>query len=120
MGVAIVMWVWFRVVQQLRSLVAMNESLKRQEQQFKAHCKVSRLLNFTPWLLLLSLQEEKARLEEAIARLASEEGVVGEEEGERVAVIRQAFQADREKLGKIKALLVSVKWACVCGCVLVL
>lgn len=32
--------------------------------------------------------------------------MVGEEEGERVAAIRQAFQADREKLGKIKALLV--------------
>lgn len=46
-------------------------------------------------------------MEEAIARLASEEGVVGEEEGERVAAIRQAYQADREKLGKIKTLLVS-------------
>ena len=54
------------------------------------------------------LQEEKSRLEEAIARLASEEGVVGEEEGERVAAIRQAYQADKEKLGKIKTLLVSV------------
>lgn len=31
--------------------------------------------------------------------------MVGEEEGERVAAIRQAFQADKEKLGKIKALL---------------
>ena len=106
----IIIWVWFRVVQQLRGLVAMNESLKRQEQQFKAHCKVSRLLHFAPWSILLILQEEKARLEDAIARLASEEGVVGEEEGERVAAIRQAFQADREKLGKIKALLVSVCW----------
>ena len=36
-----------------------------------------------------------------------EEGVVGEEEGERVAAIRQAFQADKDKLTKIKTLLVS-------------
>ena len=30
------------MVQQLRGLVAMNENLKKQEQQFKAHCKVSK------------------------------------------------------------------------------
>jgi hypothetical protein len=38
-----------RVLQQLRNLVAMNESLKRQEQQFKAHCKeeMSRLQELT-------------------------------------------------------------------------
>ena len=29
-----------RTLQQLRALVAMNENLKKQEQQFKAHCKV--------------------------------------------------------------------------------
>ena len=59
------------------------------------------------------LQEEKSRLEEAIARLATEEGVVSDEEGERVAAIRQAYKADREKLGKIKALLVSECVECV-------
>ena len=32
-----------RVLQTLRSLVAMNESLRRQEQEFKAHCKVGDL-----------------------------------------------------------------------------
>ena len=32
------------VLQQLRALVAMNENLKRQEQQFKAHCKVGWLM----------------------------------------------------------------------------
>ena len=79
------------VLQQLRGLVAMNENLKKQEQQFKAHCK-----------------DEKARLEEAIARLSTMEGVVGEEEGERVAAIRQAFQADKDKLTKIKTLLVNI------------
>ena len=30
----------YRVLQQLRALVSMNENLKKQEQQFKAHCKV--------------------------------------------------------------------------------
>ena len=30
-----------RVLQELRGLVAMNESLKKQEQEFRAHCKVS-------------------------------------------------------------------------------
>ncbi len=54
------------------------------------------------------LQDEKARLEEAIARLGMEEGVLNEEEGERVSAIRQAFQADKDKLTKIKTLLVSV------------
>ena len=29
-----------RVLQQLRALVALNQSLKKQEQQFKAYCKV--------------------------------------------------------------------------------
>ena len=33
--------------------------------------------------------------------------MVGEEEGERVAAIRQAYEADKEKLTKIKTLLVS-------------
>ena len=31
---------FIRVLQELRSLVAMNENLKKQETQFKAHCKV--------------------------------------------------------------------------------
>ena len=33
--------------------------------------------------------------------------MVGEEERERVTAIRQAFQADKDKLTKIKTLLVS-------------
>ncbi len=49
-------------------------------------------------------------MEEAIGRLASEEGVVGEEEGERVAAIKEAFQADKDKLTKIKTLLVRRVW----------
>jgi hypothetical protein len=49
--------------------------------------------------------------------------VVREEEGERVAAIRQAYNADKEKLGKIKALLVSAVFLpgiggrCGLGCV---
>lgn len=31
----------FSILQNLRALVAMNESLKSQEQEFKAHCRVS-------------------------------------------------------------------------------
>lgn len=35
-------WVFkFSVLQNLRMLVAMNENLKSQEQEFKAHCRVS-------------------------------------------------------------------------------
>ena len=45
------------VLQQLRALVSMNESLKAQETQFRAHCK-----------------EEKARLEAGIARLQTAVG----------------------------------------------
>ena len=59
----------------------------------------------------LSLQDEKARLEEAIARLSTDVGIEGGggEEDERMAAIRQHLQADREKLTKIRALLVSAK-----------
>ena len=32
---------YFRALETLRNLVAMNENLKRQEQQFKVHCKVT-------------------------------------------------------------------------------
>ncbi|XP_033127925.1 coiled-coil domain-containing protein 93-like [Anneissia japonica] len=76
------------VLQKLRSLVAMNESLKQQEQQFRAHCK-----------------EEMARLKKNIEDLKG--GVEGDEseEGERVRLIEKQFQADKEKLQKIRLLL---------------
>ena len=45
----------FSILQTLRSLVAMNENLKKQEQEFKAHCK-----------------EEMARLKANIEKLKSE------------------------------------------------
>lgn len=54
-------------------------------------------------------QDEKARLEEAIARLTSGVGVEGVgEEDERMVAIKQHLQADKEKLTKIRALLVNL------------
>lgn len=76
------------VLQQLRALVSMNESLKRQETQFKAHCK-----------------EEKARLEAGVSRLQTAVGEGDSEEQERIAAIMRHYEADREKLQKIRALL---------------
>ena len=81
-------------MEKLRALVVMNESIKQQEQQFKSHC-----------------QEERARLQQAIADL--KEGGAREED-ERVVELQAKFDADREKLQKIRTLLVSV---CVCVCV---
>jgi hypothetical protein len=75
------------VLEELRSLVAMNENLKKQETQFKAHCK-----------------EEKARLEELINQLKHGDGE-DSEESERIVTLKGHLQADHEKLNKIKALL---------------
>ena len=38
-------FIFVSVLQSLRSLVAMNESLKRQEQEFRMHCKASTMLS---------------------------------------------------------------------------
>lgn len=47
------MYLFYRILDRLRSLVAMNENLKKQEQQFRAHCKVNTpLLHFSPLLPL--------------------------------------------------------------------
>ena len=64
----------------------MNESLKRQEQQFKSHC-----------------QEELARLKQAIEDL-KEGGAI--EEDERKGTLMTKYEADKEKLQKIRQLLV--------------
>ena len=74
------------VLERLRGLVAMNESLKLQEQQFKTHC-----------------QEELLRLKQALADL-QEEGA--REDDERVYALSSKFAADREKLQRIRQLLV--------------
>lgn len=76
------------ILKQLRGLVSMNENLKKQEQQFKAHCK-----------------EEMERLKAAISKLQSGEGEEDSEEKERLAAIAKQLEADKEKLQKIRLLL---------------
>ncbi|XP_005089338.2 coiled-coil domain-containing protein 93 [Aplysia californica] len=76
------------ILQNLRSLVAMNENLKQQEQEFKAHCK-----------------EEMARLKKNIEKLKEEADAVDGEDKERVNLIDKQYTADKEKLHKIRLLL---------------
>ena len=70
----------------------MNESLKSQEQEFKAHCKA-----------------EMQRLKDGIDKLQIGEtgGEVGSEEEERERMINEQYEADREKMQKIRLSLVS-------------
>ncbi|KAL8586393.1 Coiled-coil domain-containing protein 93 [Nucella lapillus] len=72
----------------LRSLVALNENLKKQEQEFKAHCK-----------------EEMARLKGNIEDLQRETGQLDSEDKERADLISRQYDADKEKLHKIRLLL---------------
>ena len=74
------------ILEKLNSLVTMNETLKKQEQEFKAHC-----------------QEEMKRLQDDIAKLKQES--TQSEDGERSAMIEKQYQADKEKLHKIRLLL---------------
>ncbi|XP_064647994.1 coiled-coil domain-containing protein 93-like isoform X2 [Lineus longissimus] len=76
------------ILQKLRSLVAMNENLKKQEYQFKAHCK-----------------EEMARLQENIEKLKAGTDDESSEDMERSQLIEKQYQADKEKLHKIRLLL---------------
>ncbi|CAL1527703.1 unnamed protein product [Lymnaea stagnalis] len=76
------------ILQTLRSLVAMNENLKKQEQEFKAHCK-----------------EEMTRLKENIEKLKEEGDEADSEDKERVNLIDKQYNADKEKLHKIRLLL---------------
>ncbi|XP_073503641.1 coiled-coil domain-containing protein 93 [Phyllobates terribilis] len=75
------------LLQELRALVALNESLKSQEQQFRAHCR-----------------EEMSRLQENIDTLKAETVESGEEK-ERSSLFEQQHRAEREKLQKIRLLL---------------
>ncbi|KAM4626437.1 coiled-coil domain-containing protein 93 [Discoglossus pictus] len=75
------------ILQKLRALVAMNEGLKAQEQQFRAHCR-----------------EEMSRLQQNIENLKSEAAENGEGK-ERAQVFEQQHKAEREKLQKIRLLL---------------
>ncbi|KAM6934664.1 coiled-coil domain-containing protein 93 [Xenentodon cancila] len=76
------------VLQKLRALVTMNENLKQQEQDFRTHCR-----------------EEMARLQLDIEELKSASGQDTEEQQERGQLIDQQYDADREKLQKIRLLM---------------
>ncbi|XP_069588657.1 coiled-coil domain-containing protein 93 [Ranitomeya imitator] len=75
------------ILQELRALVTLNESLKSQELKFRAHCR-----------------EEMTNLQENIDSLKAEiaESI---EEKERSSLFEQQHRAEREKLQKIRLLL---------------
>ncbi|KAJ1175640.1 hypothetical protein NDU88_000927 [Pleurodeles waltl] len=75
------------VLQNLRALVAMNESLKSQEQEFRSHCR-----------------EEMARLQQNIESL-KDDSDDNSEEKERLEIIDQQYKVEKEKLQKIRLLL---------------
>ncbi|NXR99276.1 CCD93 protein, partial [Oxylabes madagascariensis] len=75
------------ILQSLRALVAMNENLKSQEQEFKAHCR-----------------EEMERLQQNIENLKAEAEENGEEQ-EPNKIIEQQYKAEKEKLQKLRLLL---------------
>lgn len=76
------------ILQKLRSIVAMNENLKKQEQQFRSHCK-----------------EEMARLQDNLEKLKSQGSEDDSEEKERLELIGKQYEADKAKLEKIRLLL---------------
>uniref|UniRef100_A0A4W4GR85 Coiled-coil domain-containing protein 93 n=1 Tax=Electrophorus electricus TaxID=8005 RepID=A0A4W4GR85_ELEEL len=73
----------YSLLEKLRALVAMNENLKQQEQEFRAHCR-----------------EEMTRLQQSIEDLKIE---IGDEE--RNQLVDQQHRADQEKLQKIRLLM---------------
>ncbi|XP_037253020.1 coiled-coil domain-containing protein 93 [Falco biarmicus] len=75
------------LLQSLRALVAMNENLKSQEQEFKAHCR-----------------EEMERLQQNIENLKAEAVENGEEQ-EPNRIIEQQYKTEKDKLQKIRLLL---------------
>ncbi|NWU47875.1 CCD93 protein, partial [Dromas ardeola] len=81
------------ILQSLRALVAMNENLKSQEQEFKAHCR-----------------EEMERLQQDIENLKVE-AVENEEEQVNSKclspnkIIEQQYKTEKDKLQKIRLLL---------------
>ncbi|KAG9349737.1 hypothetical protein JZ751_028185 [Albula glossodonta] len=79
---------WMSILEKLRALVAMNENLKSQEQEFRTHCR-----------------EEMARLQQSIESLKVESGDDTEDEKERNQLIEKQYKSDRDKLLKIRLLL---------------
>uniref|UniRef100_A0A3B3DRL6 Coiled-coil domain-containing protein 93 n=1 Tax=Oryzias melastigma TaxID=30732 RepID=A0A3B3DRL6_ORYME len=74
--------------QKLKALVTMNENLKQQEQDFRAHCR-----------------EEMTRLQQNIEELKSASGQDAEEEKVPNQLIDAQYNSDREKLQKIRLLM---------------
>uniref|UniRef100_A0AAR2JLS9 Coiled-coil domain-containing protein 93 n=1 Tax=Pygocentrus nattereri TaxID=42514 RepID=A0AAR2JLS9_PYGNA len=72
------------LLEKLRALVAMNENLKQQEQEFRTHCR-----------------EEMTRLQQRIEDLKIEFG----DEADDQKLIDQQYNTDREKLQKIRLLM---------------
>ncbi|XP_035029944.1 coiled-coil domain-containing protein 93 isoform X2 [Hippoglossus stenolepis] len=75
------------LLEKLRALVTMNENLKQQEQDFRTHCR-----------------EEMARLQQNIEELKMASGQDTEEK-ERNQLIDKQYNADREKLQKIRLVM---------------
>ncbi|XP_030642005.1 coiled-coil domain-containing protein 93 [Chanos chanos] len=76
------------LLEKLRALVAMNENLKQQEQEFRAHCR-----------------EEMTRLQQSIEDLKMESGEDADDQKERRQLIERQYTTDREKLQKIRLLM---------------
>lgn len=76
------------LLEKLKGLVAMNENLKHQEQEFRTHCR-----------------EEMVRLQQNIENLKLESGDNTDEEKERSLLIDKQYTTDREKLQKIRLLM---------------
>ncbi|GAA6110205.1 coiled-coil domain-containing protein 93 isoform X2 [Tachysurus ichikawai] len=76
------------LLEKLRAVVAMNENLKQQEQEFRTHCR-----------------EEMARLQQSIGDLKIEFGDEADDQKERGRLIDQQYHTDREKLQKIRLLM---------------
>uniref|UniRef100_A0AAR2KTJ0 Coiled-coil domain-containing protein 93 n=1 Tax=Pygocentrus nattereri TaxID=42514 RepID=A0AAR2KTJ0_PYGNA len=75
------------LLEKLRALVAMNENLKQQEQEFRTHCR-----------------EEMTRLQQRIEDLKIEFGDEADDQ-KRSQLIDQQYNTDREKLQKIRLLM---------------
>ncbi|XP_060945138.1 coiled-coil domain-containing protein 93 isoform X1 [Limanda limanda] len=75
------------LLEKLRALVTMNENLKQQEQDFRTHCR-----------------DEMARLQQNIEELKMASGQDTEEK-ERNQLIDKQYNADRDKLQKIRLVM---------------
>ncbi|CAL1267195.1 unnamed protein product [Larinioides sclopetarius] len=76
------------LLETLRSLVATNETLKKQEQEFRNHCK-----------------EELARLKAQIEEIKASSDEGSSEDMEYREMVEKQYNADKEKLQKIRMLL---------------